>query len=396
MLRLALEVADRIVSVLPSGAAYALADFAGDLWYRLAPERRRLVAANLARVCAATGRPTRGPEFAALVHSAFRNHARYYVELLRAPHYPIDRIDEHVEVPDWDRFLPLLQDGPAMLLSSHLGNFEPFGTVIAAHGMRPLSPVEEIEPRALYEFVSARRGASQVDLVPLGEAARAIVKRLRSGGIVGIIADRDLAGDGQPVTMFGHPDDALPPGPAALAVAHRANLIVGRCLRVGSRPVHRRGGHPRPAEQRRPASRHASARRADCRDVRARHRRGTGAVVGRLPAVLAGPAAMTRNGGELGKADMHLHTLYSDGTASVRAILDHVERATDLDLIAITDHERIDGAPARRRDPRRRRLLVRPGHRRGDHDPSRPPPRALRQRADPGASAAGGDDRARP
>ena len=53
---------------------------------------------------------------------------------------------------------------------------------------------------------------------------------------------------------------------------------------------------------------------------------------------------MTRNRGELGKADMHLHTLYSDGTASVQAVLDHVERLTDLDLVAITDHERIDGA----------------------------------------------------
>ena len=74
------------------------------------------------------------PRFAALVRSAFRNHARYYVELLRAPHYPIERIDEHVEVPDWDRFLPLLRGGPAMLLSSHLGNFEPFGMFIAAHG----------------------------------------------------------------------------------------------------------------------------------------------------------------------------------------------------------------------------------------------------------------------
>jgi predicted metal-dependent phosphoesterase TrpH len=41
---------------------------------------------------------------------------------------------------------------------------------------------------------------------------------------------------------------------------------------------------------------------------------------------------------------MHLHTLYSDGTAGLQAILDHVERETDLDLIAITDHERIDGA----------------------------------------------------
>jgi len=51
-----------------------------------------------------------------------------------------------------------------------------------------------------------------------------------------------------------------------------------------------------------------------------------------------------RGGGDRAKADMHLHTLYSDGTADLRALLDHVERHTDLDLIAITDHERIDGA----------------------------------------------------
>lgn len=51
-----------------------------------------------------------------------------------------------------------------------------------------------------------------------------------------------------------------------------------------------------------------------------------------------------RGGNKDGKADMHLHTLYSDGTASVRELLDHVERHTDLDVIAITDHERIDGA----------------------------------------------------
>ncbi len=54
--------------------------------------------------------------------------------------------------------------------------------------------------------------------------------------------------------------------------------------------------------------------------------------------------ARPRGGRELGKADMHLHTLYSDGTASVQAVLDHVEAHTDLDLVAITDHERIDGA----------------------------------------------------
>jgi hypothetical protein len=51
-----------------------------------------------------------------------------------------------------------------------------------------------------------------------------------------------------------------------------------------------------------------------------------------------------RGGGSRGRADMHIHSLYSDGTASVAQILDHVEQRTDLDVIAITDHERIDGA----------------------------------------------------
>ena len=50
----------------------------------------------------------------------------------------------------------------------------------------------------------------------------------------------------------------------------------------------------------------------------------------------------------LGRADLHIHTVASDGTASVVDILDHVDRSTELDVIAITDHERIDAALAGR------------------------------------------------
>lgn len=46
----------------------------------------------------------------------------------------------------------------------------------------------------------------------------------------------------------------------------------------------------------------------------------------------------------MGKADLHMHSEWSDGLPSVREILDHVERETDLDLIAITDHDMIEGA----------------------------------------------------
>jgi predicted metal-dependent phosphoesterase TrpH len=39
-----------------------------------------------------------------------------------------------------------------------------------------------------------------------------------------------------------------------------------------------------------------------------------------------------------------MHSTYSDGYKSVAQIIDYVERATDLDVIAITDHDCIDGA----------------------------------------------------
>ena len=49
-----------------------------------------------------------------------------------------------------------------------------------------------------------------------------------------------------------------------------------------------------------------------------------------------------------GRADLHIHTMASDGTASVPAILDRVAAGGVLDVIAISDHERIDAALAAR------------------------------------------------
>lgn len=65
------------------------------------------------------------------------------------------------------------------------------------------------------------------------------------------------------------------------------------------------------------------------------------------------------SGGErLGRADIHIHTLASDGVAGIAEILDHVERNTDLDVIAITDHERVDAGIAARALARARRSRV--------------------------------------
>jgi hypothetical protein len=67
-----------------------------------------------------------------------------------------------------------------------------------------------------------------------------------------------------------------------------------------------------------------------------------------LPAAAAGtPNARRHDGGEHGRrglADLHMHTNYSDGTGSVEEVLAFAEHHTTLDVIAITDHDTIEGA----------------------------------------------------
>lgn len=46
----------------------------------------------------------------------------------------------------------------------------------------------------------------------------------------------------------------------------------------------------------------------------------------------------------LGKADLHIHSAHADGLDSPEALVDYAEAQTDLDLIAITDHDEIEGA----------------------------------------------------
>ncbi|MEX0710169.1 MAG: hypothetical protein WD116_03085 [Chloroflexota bacterium] len=239
-LRGALNAADRVARLLPRGAAYGLATLAGRAWYQLAPRRRALVTANLARVSAASGRPTQGPALSRLVRRAFVEHARYYLELLRVPHYSTERIGGMVSVDDWHRWQAVFREG-AVVATLHLGNFEPFGSYLSAHGLHAVVPVEEIEPRALYEFMLARRGGGRgVEMVPLSRARRPMVEALRRGGMVGLAADRDLGGGGLPVELFGHPA-SLPTGPAGLALMTGRPLVAAACWRMGPERFHARG-----------------------------------------------------------------------------------------------------------------------------------------------------------
>jgi predicted metal-dependent phosphoesterase TrpH len=64
------------------------------------------------------------------------------------------------------------------------------------------------------------------------------------------------------------------------------------------------------------------------------------------------------NDNHRGRADLHIHSLASDGVSSVAEILDHAEHRALLDVIAIADHERVDAAHAARAMAEARGLRV--------------------------------------
>ncbi len=69
-----------------------------------------------------------------------------------------------------------------------------------------------------------------------------------------------------------------------------------------------------------------------------------------------------------GKADVHIHTRLSDGGPAPERVIEHVLQSTDLDVIAITDHNCIDGSLRVRDLAARRGLEVVPGEEVGTAD----------------------------
>jgi phosphatidylinositol dimannoside acyltransferase len=232
LLRAGLELGDAIAGNLPESVAYGLADLLGEAWYRFAPARRRLVAANLARVAEATGRPLRGAALRRLVRAAFVAHARYYLEVVRLPRARGRNIEDFLDWHDEAGVKVLLRESGVIAASPHFGNFEPAALWMASRGLRWVAPVERIEPQALFEYLTSRRGAKSAggELVTSPDAARRVREALRNHELVAIAADRDVGSATLTVEFFGH-SARLPSAPATLALRTGCPVVVGSIRR---------------------------------------------------------------------------------------------------------------------------------------------------------------------
>lgn len=226
---------------LPDPLAVLAGRAVGAASYRLRRTSREVVRRNLGRVLEGAS----DAEIERRVRAAFRSYADYWVDGARLALLTPDRLARTFSVEGIERIDAALAEGHgAVLALPHLGMWEVGGYFLARRGTPMTTVAERVEPEDLFEWFVAERTRIGLRVLPAGSGATAqLVRVLREGGLVGLVADRDLTGAGVEVELFGE-RTTLPGGPALLALRADAPLFPAAVYQMPRRRYH---GVVRPA-----------------------------------------------------------------------------------------------------------------------------------------------------
>ena len=190
----------------------------------MSPERRTIVARNLER---ALGRKMSPVEERRRVAATFEWYARYFHESFRLPDLSAEQVDREFGYEGYAQIEAACESGQGPILAlPHLGTWEWAAfwlALVPGYGVTGI--VEPLEPPELFEWFVGLRESMGMNIHPLGPAAGGeCVRALNDGQVLCLLADRDLQGNGIPVTFFGE-RTTLPGGPATLAFRTGSPLL---------------------------------------------------------------------------------------------------------------------------------------------------------------------------
>ncbi|MFC9685521.1 phosphatidylinositol mannoside acyltransferase [Streptomyces sp. NPDC056948] len=230
------------VRKLPEPVAVRLGRAIADLAWKQRGKGVQRLESNYARVV-----PDAGPErLAELSRAGMRSYLRYWMESFRLPAWSKERIKGGFAVKDIHYVTEGMASGKGVILAlPHLGNWDLAGAWVTTELGIPFTTVaERLKPETLYDRFVAYRESLGMEVLPHsgGTAFGTLARRLRDGGLVCLVADRDLSASGVEVDFFG--DTArMPAGPALLAQQTGA-LLLPVTLWYDDSPVMRGRVHP--------------------------------------------------------------------------------------------------------------------------------------------------------
>jgi len=187
-------------------------------------DERAMYARHLKRVL---GRELTDAEVRDWTRRAFQEYARYWMEGARMSGVRPATIRRRFSIESgYEHLVEHMERGKGVIMAlPHIGTWEWGGAWLALQGYPMTAVAEPLEPPELYQWMVAEREAIGITIVKLEpKASGTLLRTLRSGGLVGLLCDRDLVGNGVEVEFFGE-RTTLPGGPATLALRTGAALL---------------------------------------------------------------------------------------------------------------------------------------------------------------------------
>jgi lauroyl/myristoyl acyltransferase len=213
----------RFVRALPERIAYLLFSLVAQIaWLRQGRGVRQLEA-NLARVV-----PDASPfKLKSLTRKGMHSYLRYWCDAFRLPDWSPERILATCRLENDEPIRVALAEGRGVVMAlSHSGNWDHAGA-LSTLALAPVTTVaERLRPEELFDRFLRFRQRLGMEILPLtgsGDLFGILVRRLRKGGFVPLLADRDLTATGVPVSLFGE-TARIAAGPASLALVTGAAL----------------------------------------------------------------------------------------------------------------------------------------------------------------------------
>ena len=192
---------------------------------------RQHLSDNLQRVLSGEGQTVDTRLLDRYVRRGFASYGQYWAEGAKLPALSQKTITSRFRIAEGLEHLEeafALGQGVVIALP-HVGSWEWGGSFIASLGMPMTAIAEELSPPALFEWFKSKRESIGIHIEALNaEASSKLLNVLKSGGVVGLLCDRDIAGGGVEVDFFSS-RVTLPGGPATLALRTGATLLAAAC-----------------------------------------------------------------------------------------------------------------------------------------------------------------------
>lgn len=217
----------RLLCRLPYSLVLRLGSGIGFLhWFFGSSQRRRAIAQLQERLGASP------EEAAAIARRMFGNIGKTLLEVLYIPALTPEKLERWVTIENLHYLEEAMSAGKGtVLLTAHFGNWEWTAARLVRAGF-PLAAIAETQPNpGLDQLLNEYRG--MVGLAPYarGNALVAAMKALKSGHILGFLADQDAKASGVFVEFFGRLA-STPQGPAVFAQRCGAPVVPAFIVRL--------------------------------------------------------------------------------------------------------------------------------------------------------------------